>query len=416
MIFYRAFFWQQVQTKVAFEHKYQRGKINLTSRLSYDEYEVSDGTQYKFTTFVNYIYAHSQSVKWEELFEIEIDQDSKLVAGFSIEKSEVFPKHNRPTPWSGGSYISYPMPDVGVIYPVDGPVQVAGKTITYGAFNYTDYGVFAEYTKQLSHKLQGNIGVRYDYNSDYANTLNPRLGLVYEADDKTNLKLLYGTAYIKPSKFWAYESWNGGSNGKGGQTYYVQNPDLSAEEIDSYQFNIERQVNHQLKVTLNTFKNEIDNLIRSFWSDYGINTFGYNINSGTPSSKGYELLFDLTPHNMSYGYFYYSYVNAKTNNAASSNQDTNKVADHKVHVGWTWKWSENSLSLRSRYYSSTPYISRTSTDLQYMKSRTIVDLTFRKDLDERKAIYLSVNNLLDKKYFGPSPFGEGGGALEDTAV
>ncbi|MCO4784005.1 MAG: TonB-dependent receptor [Candidatus Cloacimonetes bacterium] len=416
MVFDREFFWQQVQNKVSFEHTHEDEKFSLTSRLSFDEYEVSDGTQFKYKAFTNYVYAHTQSMKWEELLELEVNDDSKLVAGFSVEKTESFPKNNRfNSPWSGGSLSSYPMPGIGVAYPANGPAQVAGQTITYGAFNYTDYGVFAEYTKQVSEKLQVNLGVRYDYNSDFYNTLNPRLGFVYQADEQTNMKLLYGSAYIKPSKYLAYESWNGGAlNGGPGQVYFVQNPSLAAEEMDSYQFNIERKVNDKLKLTLNSFKNEIKNLIRPQWAMYGANLFGFNVNSGTPETKGYEFLMDFTPKEDSFGYLYYSNVDAQSNDTL--NNPITKVADRKIHAGWTWKQNKNSYSLRGRHHGKAPYNQRSTGKVAFMKARTVVDFSFRRDVNDKGALYLSVNNLFDKDYYAPSPFGEGTDWLEDTAV
>ncbi|MCJ8347206.1 TonB-dependent receptor [bacterium] len=416
LVFDREFFWQQVQNKVSFEHIHDEDKFSLTSRLSFDEYEVSDGTQFKYKAFTNYVYAHTQSIKWEELLELEIDDDTKLVAGFSVEKTESFPKHNRfNTPWNGGNFTSFPMPGIGASYPADGPAQVAGQNITYGAFNYTDYGVFAEYTKQMSEKLQVNLGVRYDYNTDFYNTLNPRLGFVYQADEDTNMKLLYGSAYIKPSKYLAYESWNGGAlNGGPGQVYFVQNPSLAAEEMDSYQFNIERKVGDHLKLTLNTFKNEITNLIRPKYGMYGINLFGFNVNSGTPETKGFEFLMDFTPKDDSFGYLYYSDIDADSNDTL--NNPITKVADRKVHAGWTYKWDNNSLSLRGRHHGKTPYNQRSTGKVAFMKSRTVLDLSFRKEIKDNDAIYLSINNLFDKDYYAPSPFGGGTDWLEDTAV
>jgi outer membrane receptor protein involved in Fe transport len=60
-------------------------------------------------------------------------------------------------------------------------------------------GVFAQYDGRISDKLLLTTGVRYDRYSDFGSTVNPRLGLVYKANESNTLKFSYGQAFRAPS-------------------------------------------------------------------------------------------------------------------------------------------------------------------------------------------------------------------------
>lgn len=60
------------------------------------------------------------------------------------------------------------------------------------------YGGFIQYKHNVSEKLLSYLGVRYDHYSVVGNTLNPRIGLIYQANQDAVFKFLYGTAFKSP--------------------------------------------------------------------------------------------------------------------------------------------------------------------------------------------------------------------------
>ena len=63
----------------------------------------------------------------------------------------------------------------------------------------TSYYLFAQDEWKLARNWLATTGVRYDHFSDFGNTTNPRLALVWATTDKITTKLLYGKAFRAPS-------------------------------------------------------------------------------------------------------------------------------------------------------------------------------------------------------------------------
>jgi outer membrane receptor for ferrienterochelin and colicins len=62
----------------------------------------------------------------------------------------------------------------------------------------------------LRKDLRLNTGVRYDHYSTFGGTTNFRAALIYHPFDKTNLKLIYGTAFRAPNLYELYyHDWGG---------------------------------------------------------------------------------------------------------------------------------------------------------------------------------------------------------------
>jgi outer membrane receptor protein involved in Fe transport len=212
-------------------------------------------------------------------------------------------------------------------------------------------------------------------------------------DSKTNFKLLYGKAYIAPSKYKAYEHWSAGTFG------FYPNPDLKPEELESYSLNIKRMITKQFSVTLNSYWNKMKDLHQTT----GINGWSKNINAGEPESKGFELMLDYAAKDLK-AYIYYSYLDAETDDGS----DMNKVADNKVNAGFTYFYKKFSFSPRLRWTSDLTKIASTKDSSENIDGSFVVDLSIRgneilKNLD----IYLNVKNLFDEEYYAASAYGEG---------
>lgn len=82
---------------------------------------------------------------------------------------------------------------------------------------------------QLNDELSLHLGGRYDHYSDFGTTINPRLGIVWQASKQLRLKLLSATAYRAPSFYDLYAVNN---------PVNIGNPDLKPEQIDTNEVNI----------------------------------------------------------------------------------------------------------------------------------------------------------------------------------
>ncbi len=90
-------------------------------------------------------------------------------------------------------------------------------------------------------------GVRYDNYSDFGDTINPRIALVWQTSNILTTKLLYGSAFRAPSF---------GELGLQNTPGLLGNRDLAPETIDSYElgFNFRPQSNLQTNLNLFTYR------------------------------------------------------------------------------------------------------------------------------------------------------------------
>ena len=62
-----------------------------------------------------------------------------------------------------------------------------------------NYGLYAQYRRDLSPTWHGIAGLRYDQYDVTGGTANPRLGLIWDVGDDTTLKAFWGSAFRSPS-------------------------------------------------------------------------------------------------------------------------------------------------------------------------------------------------------------------------
>lgn len=81
-----------------------------------------------------------------------------------------------------------------------------------------------------------NAGARYDYYKTFGDTINPRIGIIYNPRKRTTLKFLYGEAFRAPNAYELYYG-DGGNSQKA-------NPDLDPEKISTYELVLEQYINN----------------------------------------------------------------------------------------------------------------------------------------------------------------------------
>ncbi|MCI5121069.1 MAG: TonB-dependent receptor, partial [Candidatus Electrothrix sp. AUS4] len=95
-------------------------------------------------------------------------------------------------------------------------------------------------------------GIRYDNYSDFGETINPRIALVWETRYDLTSKLMYGQAFRPPSFAESYLKNNPVATG---------NPDLSPETIDTYELAFDYNPMNTLRTIISLFTYEINGLI-----------------------------------------------------------------------------------------------------------------------------------------------------------
>lgn len=128
----------------------------------------------------------------------------------------------------------------------------------------------------ISDDLELTAGARYDDYSDFGDTLNPRLALVWESTDKLTTKLMYGRAFRAPSylELFAETSWS------------LPNTDLDPERSQTIELAFSYMATSNLNLNLNLYHFKHTDIIRAI--DTGLSKVQYQ-NVGNHSIHGAEL-------------------------------------------------------------------------------------------------------------------------------
>lgn len=116
--------------------------------------------------------------------------------------------------------------------------------------------LFLQDVWSFSDNWQLTAGVRYDDYSDFGDTLNPRLALVWQVSDRFTTKLLYGRAFRPPSfqELFAETSFS------------RPNPDLDPERSETVELILSYIPSNDLNIAINLYNLQQSDFIRAITS------------------------------------------------------------------------------------------------------------------------------------------------------
>lgn len=233
-------------------------------------------------------------------------------------------------------------------------------------------------------------GVRFDHYSDFGNTTNPRLALVWQTRYNLTTKLLYGRAFRAPAFNELYNINNPVALG---------NPDLEPEQIDTYEIAFDYQHSDSLHTKLNLFRYRMTDIIR-FVPDPSPATTVTAQNAGERQGTGLELetTFNVSPSlNIIGNYAYQHSVEEDTDS------DVANAPQHQIYVRGDWNMASKWMA--SGQVNWVADRERDSTDARPpVDDYTTVDVTLRYQPMHRSwSFALSARNLFDADAREPSP-------------
>ena len=236
----------------------------LTSLVSHYNYEIEPDTKFRnsFSGYQDaYKYALSQTSSLQETLSFEPAAGYPVLIGFTYQENSVLP------------YTS----DLGRKFdttksPVSQGFLYSGSTIPvdFYSLNYSNTGAFMRvHTKGLGNATL-SIGLRYDHNTSYGETWNPRAGLVWKpgGGENTVFKLLYGEAYLAPSPsnthkhFGSFISSPTAGSGYHSYFFHVPNENLQPEKLRSVESSLTHNFGHGLRLSVNPYYNKVRRLIQ----------------------------------------------------------------------------------------------------------------------------------------------------------
>jgi outer membrane cobalamin receptor len=277
-------FIQQKQEVVYGKHTYTsfNKKWGLQSHFSQSLNETNPNSHFANAASRwqrGYIYHYALSARIEEQFNYDFSSKLSLIAGGLYENLASLPR-------TGLSPIPFDRSQPGVLQDIYFIGAAGFKPIALGqtpTFNdsltlkqnfyniqYQNYGGYAQWQYIPVKSIEITVGSRYDYNTRFGGSFNPRAGIVFLPNHKLRIKCLYGEAFLAPSPRKAYEQAGGfySFDANTGQLvadfFRIANPSLKPEKLRSLELNTSYLLHKSVSLAGNAYYTQIDNLIDLF--------------------------------------------------------------------------------------------------------------------------------------------------------
>jgi outer membrane receptor for ferrienterochelin and colicins len=232
-------------------------------------------------------------------------------------------------------------------------------------------------------------GVRFDHYSDFGDTINPRLALVWDARHDVTTKFLYGRAFRAPSFAELFAINN---------PVVLGNPELDPEIINTLELAFDYRPTFDLRTGLNLFAYKVDDLIRFVPDPGATTTTAQNVGSQEGYGLELETEWKLTSDFILQGN--YAFQNSED---TDTNTNAGNAPMNQIYLIGKWKFLPDWLFSTSILWVGDRH--RVIEDPRpNIDDYTTVNLTLRKkNIIRGLSGALLVHNLFDEKAFEPSP-------------
>ncbi|GAM09078.1 iron-regulated outer membrane virulence protein [Geobacter sp. OR-1] len=255
--------------------------------------------------------------------------------------------------------------------------------------------IFATYLQdewQLCEQVNLTAGGRFDHYSDFGDTINPRVGLVWSFLESADLKLLYGQAFRAPNFQELYNINN---------PVVVGNPNLKPERIETFEAGVAWRLNRYFAADMNYFYSTIDDQIG--WDT--TSTPAVNANIGKSETQGVEMGLNGAYGANIYWKLAYAWQDPRD---ANTDQRLPYVPSHRASGIVNYALTKY-LNLNTNVLWTGPRPRPQGDKRPEMPSYTTVDLAVTlKNLIDNLEIQATVRNLFDQRFKDPDT---SGGAL-----
>lgn len=393
---------------------------NLKSELviDYSTYEVNPYSRYVnvFTNFADEGYDYSKSRRR------------------GIEENLTWRANDRHVVLAGLGYRDYyalETPDLP--YPYDPDKGPLGQNYTYPntklplrlfQSSYYSWSGYLQWQAQWTPTFSSTIGLRDDWYSTYGNSLNPRIGVVWQPLPGNYLKLLYGEAFRAPAPdetLGAFGSFDGSTDASGryiGKNFRATNMSLQPEKSKSLSLTWDWRPMKNFNLVTSLYHSKVTDIIVT--RDEAVSTqyipgavlskTTAKQNAGRDQYHGLDLIPQWQVH---LGGAWtadlwgsYSYIKGTVLDSLDDIEwDQTYIATHKVKLGTTFRYQD--------WFTVTPrmqWVSETNTGRKNalvpgerlkVDAHTVASLHFgfHKLAGERLSMYFDIYNLFDERYY-----------------
>lgn len=413
-----------------------------------DDYPYTGKDMFSYVSFTRWN-SRSKGLQANQNLEIEVNSYLKLISGIKIEFKKLTKQYDIPGYYYSSSFSSIPFfnkdvnPYIKEAYPsgygivpstdllYNKPPSPKAEMPDENTIGTIDRGAFLLSIINIG-KFRFSPGVRYDHNSLYGQSINPRVTGIYKFTENNAIKLLYGEAFNEPLPIQLFGGWSG-------RTADIT---LKPEKARSYEI----IYFHQGKSFLNEFSvyySRYENVIKESAKNAGKRrVYGfeyrlkYSFENFIPQSEKISIYFNYTFTESLSSIYYdhklapyikgeawmegetalkqyeYIYSDLSPNLPRKTKYTTlGDIAPHKFNIGFNLPVMERwNINLRGNYvgkrqlYGRNPLRDKGITIDPYF----LLHLTISYTITEYGFLSLKIGNLLNHTYLHPG--GEGADA------
>ncbi|MEJ2795331.1 TonB-dependent receptor [Iodobacter sp. LRB] len=235
------------------------------------------------------------------------------------------------------------------------------------------YAFFAQDEYNFADGFIFIAGARYDH-TEYGEYLNPRLGLIWNPLDKTNIKLLYGSAFRNPNFF------------EQTRNTAINYPEAKAEKITTLELVAEHYLTPSTKLNGSVYHYEMNDLIGQAATDYGL----VYTNLEKVVSTGFETELEQR---------FEAGIQAKLAYSLQKTEIGNDIAlfnspRHMLNFKFLLPFADS----RWKLATELRYISGREIFFGELPKQWLADIALNGDISKDCSVSLSVHNLADVSY------------------
>lgn len=408
-------------------YKKSFGDLTATTIVTLSEYNLDPESNYRnlYTSMeAGYKYSTCSMVKAEEQLGYKVSDKLNLTGGLAYENYSAIPQSgDLEAQVNKKDYIHASYLGTKAYYRPEG---LAAQFYFIKFYNISSY-FQTQYSP--SETIHFTVGARYDKNSRYGSSFNPRMGIVYKPSEKTTIKALYGKAFLAPSPSISYSQYGSFQTMDSGRTYrsnflHLPNPSVTPIISHNLELSLRQNITDNLILTLNGYYTSLKGLYD--FSDDNETTQLYNNNfNGIPVD--YIEVFTNNNRQKNYGgnlqlngrhkignvqlhsYASLSYVNGVIEQGLEEDEETAKdkeldfIAHFISHAGVDVKAGKFTGSARlimmgKQHISGIADSSKTILRRQSIPGYALLNVALQYSLHKKMSFFLNVTNALDQRY------------------
>lgn len=251
-------YWADKIQQLALSYSHDFKFFSTSTNLSFLDYSMDNTSSMGLTNLSfdrAYLYSQSLDILFEQLFSIIPTTNSEIVLGGSYQTTNGLPLT---------SFMDKPFNKNW--YSTTNGSSIPSSPITgrfgFNPISYNNFSVFGQGFATFK-RFNFLTGLRFDNNSQYGQSINPRLSVQYKALKWLLFKTSAGMAYKAPPASIAYRSLAYIPSNEPDRVKYIAlpNPSLKPESYKSIEFGIQIKLGKKVRANLSSFYNEITNPI-----------------------------------------------------------------------------------------------------------------------------------------------------------